>query len=245
MRRSLFLFLCGVTFLFGDGCGTVTNQPDGGGSGGHAGGRGGSAAAAGSSPGGSGGGQAGATAGSTGHGGVAGSAEGAGAGGHPAGGLGGGQAGAPAGQGGSTAGQGGLRGGAGQGGQGGVAGQSGTGGGPTDGGVTCAELVSDFAAALIKARACNPGATKQCTELAPVALTNCPGCDQYVNDSATLIAIQKQWFAQCRPGGILCPAISCVALGPSSCVANSPPTAGPNAGASTGGTCTNSSLLPP
>jgi hypothetical protein len=107
------------------------------------------------------------------------------------------------------AGTGGSGGQAGKGGQGGTGkgGQGGTGGS----GLTCAELQTAYAKALIDARMCQANLTVvQCTQLVPVLPC---GCQTYVNDRTELDKLKAQWDAAGCQATILCPAIACPAPG--------------------------------
>jgi hypothetical protein len=79
-------------------------------------------------------------------------------------------------------------------------------------------------------RACTPGATGQCQVLVSTTLSYCTGCSTYVNDATKLNAIRTQWTNQGCAVPVVCPAILCIAPGPTSCVATD--------GGSPGGTCT-------
>lgn len=119
---------------------------------------------------------------------------------------------------------GGQSGGAGQTGRGGSAGAGGKaatgghggggqGGQTVDSGVTCAELVNEYSAALPAAEACTSGAANQCQQLVPLSLSICTGCEHYVTDAKTLNAIRAQWTNQgCNLTTALtvCPAIACI-----------------------------------
>jgi hypothetical protein len=256
MRRSLLTLVVGLALAFGVNCGSVTSDGSGsGGSGGahatggagsdHAtggtgganatGGTGGAHATGGAggdhATGGSGGahatgGSGGGEAGSGGHGGTGGNAGGStGTGGHAGAGGTGGHAGS--GGGGST-GTGGHAGG------GGSTGTGGQGGHSADGGVTCAELASEYQAALPAAEACAPNTANQCQTLMPLSLNNCSStCQHYVTDATTLIAIRAQWTDQgCGSTPVLCPDLAVLCLNPGTagyCVATD--------GAAPGGVC--------
>ena len=105
---------------------------------------------------------------------------------------------------------------------------------PGDGGETCAQLVSDYQAAVAAARPCTPGAPNQCQSAVPVFLN--AGCVSYVNDGTQALAIADQWFNQCchESDAAECSLMPCPQTGPWSCVVN-------DAGAP-GGLC---SLSPP
>ena len=113
----------------------------------------------------------------------------------------------------------GAGGGAGKPGAGG-AGTAGAGGNGAGGqsGLTCDELVAEYAKAVPAARACSPGAANQCMQRATATLTYCTGCPSYVNDAKELTAIRAQWTAQGCAVPTVCPAIACVAV-VESCVA--------------------------
>jgi hypothetical protein len=247
MRRSLLFSVVGLTLAFGINCGSVTSDGSGtGGSGGEAakGGSDGGGATGGGGSGGGGSGGAHATGGTGGDhatGGAGGAqATGGGGGNQSTGGAGGGGnagAGGRAGNGGHPGTGGG--GGTGTGGHAGSGGTSGTGGSAghsADGGVTCAELASEYQAALPAAEACTPGTANQCQTLVPLALNICSNaCKHYVTDATTLNAIQAQWTGQgCdQPTAlVVCPAIAIACISPGTsgyCVAT--------VGAAPGGVC--------
>jgi hypothetical protein len=186
MRRTSLCLLVGLVLAFEINCGTVSG--DGSGSGGSGGG---SAGTHGGSGGQASGGAAGGGAGSGGH-------AGAGAGGSSGA---GGKA--------ATGGQGGGGGKAATGGHGG----GGQGGQMVDSGVSCAELATEYSAALPAAEACTPGAANQCQQLVPLSLSICTGCEHYVTDATTLNALRTQWTNQgCNltTALIVCPAIACI-----------------------------------
>jgi hypothetical protein len=252
MRRSLLFSVVGLTLAFGINCGSVTSDGSGtGGSGGEAakGGSGGGGATGGGGSGGGGSGGAHATGGTGGDhatGGAGGAqATGGGGGNQSTGGAGGGAAGSGGNAGaGGRAGNGGHPGtggggGTGTGGHAGGGGTSGTGGSAghsADGGVTCAELASEYQAALPAAEACTPGTANQCQTLVPLALNICSNpCKHYVTDATTLNAIQAQWTGQgcAQPTALVfCPAIAIACISPGTsgyCVAT--------VGAAPGGVC--------
>ena len=233
MRRTSLCLLVGLTLAFEINCGSVTSDGSGsGGSGGTGGGqsggtgqtgKGGSGGNAGTHGGSGGQAGAGATSGSGGQGGdvigsggAGGSHASGGAGGHASGGGGGhasgGAAGGGAGGGGHAGSAGGSSGAGGKAATGGHGG-GGQGGQAVDGGVTCAELVNEYSAALPAAEACTSGAANQCQQLVPLSLSICTGCEHYVTDAKTLNAIRAQWTSQgCNLTTALtvCPAIACV-----------------------------------
>jgi len=173
---------------------------------------------AGGAPGG--GGQAGTTTGTGGQGATTGT--GGGAGDRPIGGSGGGQAGAG----------------------GGAAGHAGGGQGGhlTDGGETCAELETDYSAALATAIQCNPGSPNQCQYLVERSIA-CPGCQEFVNDLTTLNTIVSEWNSQdCGATPHPCPLSVCLQPATGTCASTSTTSGGPNAGASPGGTCVGSNV---
>ena len=97
-------------------------------------------------------------------------------------------------------------------------GQGGHGTGP-DAGETCAQLETDYSAALTAARKCTPGAADQCQQLVDLSVS-CPGCKGYVNDATTLNTIATEWKNQdCKAG--VCPAIACIAPGTGVCQSTS------------------------
>jgi len=170
------------------------------------------------------GGQAGATTGTGGQGGAT-TGSGGQAGDRPIGGSGGGQAGA----GGGTAGHAG----------------GGQGGHVADGGESCTELETDYSNALTGAVECSPGSPNQCQHLVERSLS-CPGCQEYVNDVTTLNTIMAEWNNQgCGAMPHLCPQIACVNPGSGVCTPSNGTSGGPNAGASPGGSCSDSSSGPP
>lgn len=133
-----------------------------------------------------------------------------GGGGHASGGVGGGGAG-----GGGHAGAGGSSGAGGKAATGGHGG-GGQGGQTVDSGVSCAELASEYSAALPAAEACTPGAANQCQQLVPLSLGICAGCEHYVTDATTLNALRTQWTNQgCNltTALIVCPAVACISPG--------------------------------
>src|SRR5450631_806934 len=233
MQRISLGLLVGLAVAFQINCGSVTG--DGSGSGGTGGGQSGGSDQTGK--GGTGGGNAGthggsggqagagATSGSGGQGGdvigsggAGGKHASGGAGGHASGGAGGHASGGAAGGG---AGAGGPAGSAGGGGAGGKAATGGHGGGghggqTVDSGVTCAELVHEYSAALPAAEACTSGAANQCQQLVPLTLSICTGCDHYVTNATTLNAIRAQWTNQgCdQVGTTVCPLAAVLYINP-------------------------------
>jgi hypothetical protein len=104
-----------------------------------------------------------------------------------------------------------------------------------DGGESCDQLNTAYAAALTAALACTPGAPNQCQ--APVATmpTRCPGSDcgsqELVNDGTAVEAVRERWLAACNIANETCIEIGCdPPAPPTACVAT-----GPNAAT---GTCT-------
>jgi len=89
---------------------------------------------------------------------------------------------------------------------------------PGDGGATCAQLVSEFQAAVAAANACTPGAADQCQSPVPVFLG--AGCSRYVNDGTEALAIADQWFNQCchDSDAAECSLMPCIQVGPSTCL---------------------------
>ncbi|HSY38557.1 MAG TPA: hypothetical protein VLA79_03485, partial [Polyangia bacterium] len=134
-----------------------------------------------------------------------------GGGGHASGGAAGGGAG-----GGGHAGAGGSSGAGGKAATGGHGGGGQGGQTVVDSGVSCAELASEYSAALPAAEACTRGAANQCQQLVPLSLSICTGCEHYVNDATTLNALRTQWTNQgCNltTALIVCPAIACISPG--------------------------------
>jgi hypothetical protein len=104
-------------------------------------------------------------------------------------------------------GKGGQAGGGGQGGKGGTGGSA----------LTCAELQTAYAKAMVDARKCIAAlAVLQCTQQVTSALA-C-GCPTFVNDKTELDKIKAQWDAAACGAAILCPAIACPAPGMATCV---------------------------
>jgi len=239
MRRTSLCLLVGLALAFEVNCGSVSG--DGSGTGGTGGGQSGGSGQTGTG-GSGGGGTAGAHGGSGGQGGDVATTGGAGghatggAGGHATGGVGGhatgGVGGHATGGGGGHATGGAAGGGAGGGGHAGAGaggssgaggkaatgghGGGGQGGQTADSGVSCAELASEYSAALPAAEACTPGAANQCQQLVPLSLSICTGCEHYVTDATTLNALRTQWTNQgCNltTALIVCPAIACISPG--------------------------------
>lgn len=127
---------------------------------------------------------------------------------------------------------GGLTGGAG----GSAGGSGGAGGQPADGGKSCDQLVSDYDAAMVGARACTPGADNQCAQLVAPTLAACTLCQRYVNDATALNAIRAQWLAQGCLIPVPCPQILCLPVS-SSCTSASPGSGGPGASPPAAGMC--------
>ena len=255
-RVLLFLTVSTSGALLAGGCsadGKAFGGLDAGGGTGDGPGSGGSSV--GGSSGGAGSGGVPATGGSRGEGGISGTGgrgeagKGAGSGGHAGTGgsaSGGGGAGGRMAQGGSPGTGGNGAGGAGGKsiGAGGGAGKQGAGGSGTAGaggngaggqsGLTCDELVAEYAKAVPAARACSPGAANQCMQRATATLTYCTGCPSYVNDAKELTAIRAQWTAQGCAVPTVCPAIACVAV-VETCVATD--------GGAPGGICQAGSIV--
>jgi len=96
----------------------------------------------------------------------------------------------------------------------------------------CADLATQYQAALTAALSCQVGAANQCGQSVVSALTSCPNaCSIQVNDATTLLAIQQRWtqascaylVANCPPYGCPTPAgASCTAVDASNgfCVSN-------------------------
>jgi hypothetical protein len=140
------------------------------------------------------------------------------------GGLNGGSGGKAGGSGGSvgsggSSGSGGTVGGTG--GKAGGSGGAGTGGkdgggadtGP-DGGLSCVQIESMYAKALMDARSCNPRAADQCQKTASSSLTGCfTGCLIPVNDNTVVNQLKAEWSnAGCeQPRTPICPNIACLA----------------------------------
>lgn len=103
-------------------------------------------------------------------------------------------------------------GGVGAGGQGGH-GAGGVGGQPADAGVSCGDLMSQYAAALPTAQSCDLNGHDQCQQLVSGSLQPCfVNCMTYVEDPLALNAIKQSWEAAgCNSTPGLCPAIACLA----------------------------------
>lgn len=105
----------------------------------------------------------------------------------------------------------------------GAGGVTGSGGSAVDGGVdTCGTLASEYAAVLIGARSCTPGAAGQCAQPVPAALSPCAGgCTELVTDSSVLDVIRQEWDAAgCANVAVLCPQIACPTETNVACVAD-------------------------
>ena len=92
-------------------------------------------------------------------------------------------------------------------GTGGAAGRFGGGTGGNSG-TSCAQLESDYATELSKAKICSPNASNQCQQTAPNALA-C-GCETFVNDRSALDQLQSRWNEAGCQNTTVCPAIACV-----------------------------------
>ena len=103
----------------------------------------------------------------------------------------------------------------------------GTGGGPAAGGsggsdtpsnkVSCSQYISDYDAALAKAKICT-GSGNSCSKLAPAALSGCTAaaCNVHVDQDAMLTDIRQKWVkAGCVAGS--CPIAVCVIPTSGSC----------------------------
>ncbi|HVZ70742.1 MAG TPA: hypothetical protein VHJ20_00070, partial [Polyangia bacterium] len=138
-----------------------------------------------------------------------------------------------------TAGAGGKGGATGAGGTTGTAGKTGTDGGAPDGGETCAELKTEYAAAVAEGKMCNLALDRLTCQLQVNSTLGCPGCKVWVDDDKPAKAIQQKWDqAGCQSTIKLCPAILCVTPGKGVCKA---PASDPT---STQGTCTSVVLTP-
>ncbi len=72
---------------------------------------------------------------------------------------------------------------------------SGTGGaGGSDQQSACANLVSEYVAAVAAAQSCDVGQSGECQLLVPAALSSCGACPTYVNDDSKPKAIQQAWL---------------------------------------------------
>ena len=88
--------------------------------------------------------------------------------------------------------------------------------------MSCADLVTQYAAALPAARSCDVNASGQCQQLASESLSPCfLGCKMRVNDASALNAIELTWEqAGCDAlVGIACPLIACIQPTAGLCVA--------------------------
>jgi hypothetical protein len=134
----------------------------------------------------------------------------------------------------TTGGTGGAGGGTGQGGATGGAGPGtgGTGGTGGAGGASCAQLQTEYASALARAKTCSPNLASQCGKTAPDQLA-CP-CPTFVNDTAGLDAIKARWSQAGCQDSTVCPAIACVSPRSATC---RPSDAG-------GASCVDDSSLP-
>jgi hypothetical protein len=75
----------------------------------------------------------------------------------------------------------------------------------------CALYEADYAAALVRARACTPGMKVDCGLTAAASL-HC-GCNVWVTSTMELADIRAQWMAAgCDRCRVLCPAIACRGL---------------------------------
>jgi hypothetical protein len=115
----------------------------------------------------------------------------------------------------STATDGGGKGGAtGTGGATGAGGNQGSGG--QTGGLSCAQIQTDYKLALAKARQCSAGAANQCQQMASTEL-GCNGCPTFVNDDSGLSAPETAWNqAKCDQNQV-CTNIACVSPKGSTC----------------------------
>jgi hypothetical protein len=98
-----------------------------------------------------------------------------------------------------------------------TAGSGGSGVTSSDAAETCQQLISDYEAALVEAKRCNPALNSlQCEATAPTSLP-CGGCVTHVHDASMLTDIRSKWQAAgCKSG--LCPAIACIQPGSGSCM---------------------------
>jgi hypothetical protein len=78
---------------------------------------------------------------------------------------------------------------------------------------TCDMLESDYKAALVRARMCNPVSKLQCQMSAATGL-GCAGCKVWVNSTVELADVRAKWIAAgcntCQK--VVCPQIACRAL---------------------------------
>jgi len=87
------------------------------------------------------------------------------------------------------------------------------------GGTACAQLESDYSAALTEAEKCDATQTNQCQSVVSISLS-CPGCTTHVNDTSKLTEIETKYEqAGCNANPHPCPAIACVFPGTGACVA--------------------------
>ena len=97
------------------------------------------------------------------------------------------------------------------------------GGGGGAGGLSCADLDNQYAAALPAAKSCAVGVSGQCQQLVSDALAISPchiGCDMiYVNDASALNAIESTWTQAGCNLDVGCPNIACAAPTMGTCVA--------------------------
>jgi len=118
---------------------------------------------------------------------------------------------------GGGAGGGGLA-GAGGGGATGTGGHAGSAGAGGAGGAACAQLESDYSAALTEAKKCDTTNANQCQSVVSTSLS-CPGCTTHVNDTSKLNEIETKYEqAACNANPHPCPAIACVFPGTGACV---------------------------
>jgi hypothetical protein len=76
----------------------------------------------------------------------------------------------------------------------------------------CDMYETDYKAALVRARVCNPSGKLQCQMTAATGL-HCAGCKVWVTSTVELADIRAQWMsAGCQSCKVLCPLIACRAL---------------------------------
>jgi hypothetical protein len=100
-------------------------------------------------------------------------------------------------------------------------GHAGTAGANGDGGMSCADLASQYRTALTAARSCVLNARGQCTQMVNADLSPCGSCQIFVNDATALNALKAQWLqAGCdRNESIPCALIACAQPRAGECVA--------------------------
>jgi hypothetical protein len=76
----------------------------------------------------------------------------------------------------------------------------------------CQTYETEYAAALARARSCNPGLKLQC-QMTATSNLKCGGCKIWVTSTVELTGIRMKWAdAGCQTCKVLCPAIACRAL---------------------------------